>query len=214
MPRPHALLSLPLLLALAAVPAAAQSIRGRVLDAASSQPVPEATVIALSPLGDTATARTDSAGAFLLALRDAGSYRLRAERVGYQAGTAGTVRVFSHETVEVDLRLSTAAVRMEPLVVRTRFEERVRRLEMNGFYERREQGAGRFVTRREIEQQHPVEISDVLRRQPGVGAIPNRHGRGVQVVLTRGATPCAPEVFLDGMILGRAGTVPLDEVID
>jgi hypothetical protein len=67
----------------------AQVVRGRIVDRATMQPIPTTGVTAVT-VGGRRIGRTmsDSAGAFSLELRNAGAYRLEAQRIGYQAVTS------------------------------------------------------------------------------------------------------------------------------
>jgi hypothetical protein len=76
------------LVGMLAAPLSAQVVRGKVLDAASGEPVPQAEVTATSLEGRGAgRARTGADGAFILDLRAPGTFRLRAERAGYRPTT-------------------------------------------------------------------------------------------------------------------------------
>ncbi len=67
---------------------------------------------------------------------------------------------------------------------------------MAGFYERRDLGIGRFITRAEIERLHPLRTTDLFRRIPGVTIASTRVIP--QAIRFRGATSCHPLVWLDG----------------
>ena len=196
--------SAPLLaLVLLSAPLAAQTVRGRVLDAATGQPVAGATVTASEAGGrraGRATAGPD--GAFTIELRRAGSHRLSAERIGYQAAASAPFDVQPRETVDVELRLSTSEVALEPLRVTARAEPpRIRRLQMAGFYDREREGHGAFVRREDIEKVPTERMTDVLRRVPGVNLLNTRYGKAVIIMRAGGAFmgDCQPRVLLDGM---------------
>lgn len=99
---------LPLIAALlAAAPAAAQTVRGVVVEEGTARPVAGATVVLAAAGGATAAgALTDAAGRFSLTAPAPGRYTVRAERVGHAAASV-QVELRAGETVEV--RLSTAA---------------------------------------------------------------------------------------------------------
>src|SRR5688500_12043700 len=84
-------------------PANGQNVVGRVVDAASGEPVPQAQVTVISgeqrPVG---RALADASGRFAIELRSAGGFRLRAERTGYQPTLTGVLEVGPRDTVEVD----------------------------------------------------------------------------------------------------------------
>lgn len=207
-------LTLPLLAALvAAGPLAAQVIRGTVRDAAGNQPVPEAQVQALDARDRVvARARSGADGWFEIEIEEPGEYRLRAQRVGYQPTTSGPIAVEWAEVVDVDLRVSNAPLAVEAITVNARrAPPRVPALDRNGFYDRQRVGLGRFVSRTDIERAMPRELSDVLRRLPGIRVIPGRFGKNY-VAMTRGGGACAPKVFLDGAPM--QGTGPIDDLIE
>ena len=168
MTRTFAFATLPLL-AVLATPLSAQVVRGKVLDAATGEPVAQAEVTAATVEGRGAgRTRAGADGAFTLDLRAAGTFRLRAERAGYVPSVSDTVAVDPRETVEVELRISATAVAMEPLRVTARVEPpRRRALEMNGFYDRERMGLGKFVRREDLERGRNLNLAQALSRVSG-----------------------------------------------
>lgn len=183
-----------------------QSIRGRLLDAESGAAIPAGTMILLSedsvPVRDVLT---DSTGAFLLGAPGPGAYRLQAQRIGYRTAATPPIELEERDTLEVEYRLSTQAVVLQPLTVVTTARRPTGPL--GGFYERAERAAfGTFITREQIEERHPVYASDLLRTVPGVQLVPTWWGRAV--VMMRGW--CVPQIYLDGM---RVRTGSIDELV-
>jgi hypothetical protein len=191
----RALFLLPLLSALAA-PLTAQVVRGKVLDAATGDPVPQAEVTASTTEGRGAgRTRAGADGSFSLELRAAGTFRLRAERAGYRPTVTDTLQVDARVTLEVEIRLSATAVAIEPLRVTARVEPPHRRnLELNGFYERERRGIGRFVRREEIERHGDFTLAQTLSRIPGTQI---QYVRVHQYIFFP-RSGCRPWVFLDG----------------
>lgn len=102
---------------LAAVPAAAQSVRGVLVDEAG-RPV-DGTVVALYPAdGDRAAhgGLTDREGRFTLSAPAPGHYRVRAERIGYQPAYV-EVDLAAGETEEVRLATAVRAFVLDPVQV-------------------------------------------------------------------------------------------------
>ena len=140
------LLGLGLGLVVSPAPGAAQyvevvPIRGRVLDAATSRPVPGAVVRHMT---SPAVTVTDSAGAFVLSLPPDGRYPLRVEQLGYE--TSLTV-LPSTASVELSTLLLTAAP-----------------LELQGL----EVTVDRFEQRRRVAFQ-PVDVVDAARLSGALG---------------------------------------------
>src|ERR1700741_1079074 len=178
------------LLALLSAPLAAQVVRGRGRD--------------------MGRARTGPDGAFQLGLRAAGTVRIRAERAGYQATLTGELPVAPREAVEVEVRISSSAVAMEPLRGTARVRPPPRRnRELNGFYRGGRLGIGQYVRREDIERRANANLAQVLARVPGAriryqGAheyiyFP-RNGEPSLVQNRRGPprNACLPRLFVDG----------------
>ena len=155
-------------------------------------------------------ARTGPDGAFQLGLRAAGTVRIRAERAGYQATLTGELPVAPREAVEVEVRISSSAVAMEPLRVTARVEPpRRRNLELNGFYERERMGLGKYLRREDFENRANQNLAQVLQRVQGAAIhylgskqyiyFP-RNGRPSLRQSFRGppANACLPRLFVDG----------------
>ena len=185
------------ILALAAAPLAAQTIRGRVVDARTGEGVAEAAVSALTDGGRRAgQARTGADGKFSLPVRAAGSMRLRVERTGYRETLTDAMPVAVQETIDVELSISTTPLTLAPLRVTARVEPpRRRNLELNGFYDREKRGFGRFLRREEIERHGDYNLANALTRVPGVAI---RYVRVKQYIYFR-RYRCTPYVYLDGV---------------
>ncbi|MBW3571484.1 MAG: TonB-dependent receptor [Gemmatimonadetes bacterium] len=187
-------------LLLAAPPAPAQTlVRGRLLDDASGSPIPRATVVLSANRGRWQSATlTDSAGGFAFADVSAGPYRLRAGRVGYR-DAVGQLGLSADSLVEVELRMAVASVVLAPVTVVSRSTRDVSPV-LRGFYSRMQNGAGRFITREEIEARHPVRITDMLRNIPNLRASPPRMGTsGSGFSQGSNADRCTVVFFVDGM---------------
>lgn len=204
--------AVPLALVLLATPLAAQTVRGRVIDAATGEGVAQAQVQAVTVSGDNdaGRARTGPDGAFTLPLRAAGTVRIRAARAGYQTTVTGELPVGVRETVEVTVRVSSAALAMDPLTVTARVEPPKRRnLELNGFYQREGSGLGEYLRREDFENRANQNLAQVISRVPGTAIqylgskqyiyFP-RNGRPSLRQTFRGppANACLPRLFVDG----------------
>jgi Carboxypeptidase regulatory-like domain/TonB-dependent Receptor Plug Domain len=213
----------------AAAPLSAQTIRGRVVDAATGGPVPRVGVTVLTPENRAfGRARTGADGTFSVELRGPGTFRLRGERAGYQASTSQPLTVAVREAVEVTLRVSAQALQIEPLTVTGRVQPpRSRVLAQNGFYDREAMGMGKFVRREDIDRHPEHNLVHTLARIPGVELDVDRHGREI-VTFTRGRTvgtlkrgqqgvrdDCFPQIYLDGSLMRYAppNDVQLDDII-
>ena len=150
---------------------------------------------------------SDSEGRFRIAGVCAGSARVSARRLGFQAGT-WHVDVRPGETTALELTIFASPYELEPVVVRAAGAGTARRL--RDFYLRRHRGSGSFLTRDDLAPFEGRPVTDALRaRVPGVqvyrgsGTIRNH-------VRLRGQR-CAPMVWLDGMST-PAGEFDLDVI--
>ena len=204
-----------ILLLLSALPAAAaaQIIRGHVVDEDRS-PVSGALVALLSETEEILrTVETDQGGGFRWEGISPGSYLLRVERLGYETMTTPPLTVEEGSNVEVELRVAVDAIPLEPLVIRQRSQ--TRRLDplIQGFYERRATEIGQFIEREEIEERQASRLSDLLRGKPGViirlgrtAAVDVRFLGGLRSrIPDRGKGDCRPSIWLDGMLVRPGG---------
>jgi hypothetical protein len=198
------LAGLMLLLALAAPRAAhAQRVDGQLLDAETSAPIEGATLRLLDAQGQAVTtAQSGQRGLFTLRAPQAGLYRIQASRLGYREASGGAVDLTAGTEVEVEVRLSSDAVRLDPLTVTgiPRYE----RLEQNGFYERRDQfgpdglKSGVFLEQHDIERMNAFYVTEIFTQIPGV-----RTHRGITM-----SRDCVPAGVING-VLAWPGIGPL-----
>lgn len=95
------------LLALAAQPAAAQAISGRVVESRSGWSVPHATVTVVDAGGRVVGhSQSDGNGGYHVDLRAPGRYVIRAERVGYRGRASASIDVPEGREVVRDIRMT------------------------------------------------------------------------------------------------------------
>ncbi len=191
-------------------------IVGRVLDRRSGRPVEAANVI----LSDTLLAEdrqrmTDGNGRFTFTDLEPGMYRVTVDHLTFDP-LDQLVHLPSDRTVQVDFELSVDPIQLAPIVVTALREKR---LELQGFYDRRELGeaigAGIFFTRDDIEDAGAIRVTHYLGRIPGIrtectgGANNNcviRMTRGAPSLSSRAEHGCRnANVYLDGVRVIRDG---------
>jgi hypothetical protein len=138
--------------------------------------------------------RSDSAGRFLLAGLPPGALDLTIRRLDYTPAVA-SVDIDAGDTAQVEIRLSVAAQQLSAVVV-TADPEVLHRLD--AFEARRKEGIGHFITRGQIEQRHPLLLSDMVRLIPGTVLIPTDNGR-TALRFSRASRNCPPQFYVDGM---------------
>jgi len=201
-----------ILLGVLSVPAHGQVLMGQVLEGTSGRPISDARLTLLHPdsraLGDPVL--SDENGRFMLSAPGPGEYYLRAEKLGYLAIVDG---IFAFDAVEgrlnVSVYMAPQPVDLAGIEARVEMRRIRRNLRVAGFYDRADAGFGIFVGPEEIKSRLTINVSDYLRRVPGIRF---RDGR----VLFRsrpdprsiGDGLCEPTVYLDGVQLINGSLTP------
>jgi TonB-linked SusC/RagA family outer membrane protein len=177
------------------------TITGRVVDRASQLPVQGAQVIVVGTQRGT---QTDQEGRYTISGLPAGTYEIRARRVGYSA-TTQRVTVAGGETATAEFALATSATRLEEVVVNAVTGQEERRAETGT-------NTG-FVKVAELEKGPITKMADVLQaRVAGVTlqSVGGASGSG-QRIRVRGANSLSlsnePLLYLDGVLIsnGKGG---------
>ena len=181
-------------------PAEGQTIQGSVRDATSGASI-EMADVALLTAGDSIVGRhvTGADGRFVVRAREAGSYRLRATRMGYASYTTDAFALALGQDTVAQIRLLPNPVVLNR--IQAGAERRRQRLVQVGFYDRQAKGFGYFRTPEDLEALHPIYHEDLFRGMSGV-----RIGRGGTVVTTSFHRPCPLSVAVDGQVVERDWT--------
>jgi hypothetical protein len=197
-------------------------LEGRVLDDVSQEPLAGARVILLNRLNKTAGYMVaDALGRFRFEDRDWGWYRLEVTAVGYvRAQTPFLYWTEEHDFAGLEVRLAPDAVLLAPLEV-TALSGPARSPILENADFRRERGLGVHITREQIEQRSPANVTDMLLELPGVRAERSgvRASGGRQIYMGRalagpGGGDCPAQVWVDGVLMTRVGRAGGDVAID
>ena len=182
-----------------ALPAAAQTVEGRLLMGESAG-VPAARVrlvAADSELVDEAVTRAD--GGFTLAAPSAGTFRIVARAAGGSDVEFGPVPLAAGERRQLLLRLSEAGGADRPVALAgltAVAEARREVLERHGFYERQHIHPGRFVTHDELARLPGISVLDHIR---GLGILVDPRGANISALFRYShGSRCYLAVWLDG----------------
>ncbi|HXV87145.1 MAG TPA: carboxypeptidase regulatory-like domain-containing protein [Gemmatimonadales bacterium] len=201
----------PILAAWFTPPLWGQAIRGRLIEAETNQPIPQAQVALLASTGNAvAVAQSNLEGRFALRAPRPGAYRVQVRRLGFQPRWV-PIDV-GGDGVELDVRLAPIPVTLDPVVIEA--DLNLRYLERVGFYHRQIGDFGHFITRDEIESRRATRITDVLSMVPGVRLLPDGTRLGRMLLQFRNAQStfggiCEPRVFVDGLIAIRGSSKPV-----
>jgi hypothetical protein len=107
-----------LALALAAAPASAQAVHGRIVETGTGQPVGGAVVMLMNENGARVAATlTDAEGAYALRASADGTYTVRAQRVSYADAASSALSLRADAEVEQSLAMEPRGLVLEPLLV-------------------------------------------------------------------------------------------------
>lgn len=141
------------------------------------------------------TVRSDSVGNFLMADVPSGNVDITFRRVAY-APIVLLIMIPPADTTEVQVVLGVVAQELKGMVVQAH-PDQLRQLV--AFETRRKRGIGHFITRSEIEDRHPLFLSDMLRTIPGAVLIDADNGRTAVRFARVGRNNCPPQFFVDGI---------------
>jgi hypothetical protein len=205
----YASLTLFAVLLLAAAPLHAQIyLDGAVLEAETGAPVVGA-IIEVVDRAQRVVARavTDPEGLFTTSLQRDGAYRLRANRLGFQAAITPLLHTDGYDHLVVEIRLDPEAVLLAPLEILGRSARAISPV-LEGFTARARVGLGYFITRDDIENRRPGRVTDLLASVPGVSLESSGTGTRRTVTMSRsrigGMRNCPVQVFIDGRLLNRS----------
>jgi len=206
------ILGLGLLLVLP-VPVSGQIIRGRIVDAATSTPIPGARVTLRRTSDSSAlTITSGDDGSFALGAPGAGDYMIDVVRLGFGPAHHGPVSLRNKQVVTVEVSLQQIPYALDSVTVFG--DANAAMLDRVGWYVRQRSDFGRFIARREIESHHVGRVTDLLTTVPGVSLVADPKHPGHVRVRMRGSQVamgglCEPRVFLDGLIVIRGGSGPI-----
>lgn len=190
-------------------------IEGRLIDDESGEPILGGNVELLTADSTTiATVQTAADGMFRLVSPGPGTYRMRAERVGYRPAGSGPFFLMEGDSIAVEFRLAVEAVPLEPITVTASslpWGDRFGLVRMEAFFLRytrhSDSGFAEFMTRDSIArwEDRVQSTGDMLRwttrliRQvdPVSGEVRLRGG-------------CAPEYYLNGSHVPYGMVQPLN----
>ena len=191
-------------------------IVGRVRDRSSGRPVEAANITLADTLVQQDRQRmTDGSGRFMFEDLTPGVYQVTVDHLTFEP-VSQLVQLPSDRTMQVDFELSADPIELEPLVVTA---VREKRLELQGFYDRRELGeavgAGVFLTREDMQEASAIRVTHYLGRIPGLRTECQGSGNNNCVIrMTRGAPSLSgsaeygcvnTNVYLDGVRVIRDG---------
>ena len=140
------------------------------------------------------TARSDSLGHFILSDVPAGNVDVSFRRLAF-APVILLITIPPADTTEVQVVLGVVAQELKGVVVQAH-PDQLRQLV--AFETRRKRGIGHFITRTQIEDRHPIVLSDMVRSIPGAILISD-NGRTTVRFSRVARNGCPPQFFVDGV---------------
>lgn len=190
----------------------AQTIRGRLLEFGSDNPIDLGRVVMVSVTGDSVSgALTGPDGSFEVSAGEGGSYLLEAAALGYKETRVGLFELGSGGEMSVEFRLWPAPLVLDGLVVESLVQEP--ELVRNGFYRRMSSGVGTYFSPTDIEESTATQAIHMIQGLAGVRMrIDPIDGERLMLRGTRGY--CVPTLVVDGVRATWSGTsMRLDELV-
>lgn len=186
------------------------TVSGTVISA-NKTPVSQARV---RVLGTGLTAITGADGAFEVTRVPTGRQRLKVVMIGYTP-TAMAIEITAGATLEVSLVLEPLALETVTVTAVPNFFAG-----MTGFEERRARGSGWYFNREEIKVMQARQVTDVLRRVPGMqietvvgglsgGSPTARTGRNI----SGAGSPCVMTYYVNGSPFPLSGDISINHFI-
>jgi hypothetical protein len=166
-------------------------IHGRVRDAETGRGIVGADVRLLST---GVWAQTDATGRFTFRDVAPGKHHMETRMLSY-ATRHDTIALPAAAALDVDVRLATDPVRLEPIAVTVRS----RYLQRTGYYARRDDSGsfGHYIERAEIEKRATTNLPDLFVTIPG--ALVEHREPGRRVIVFRRGVLCNPVMYMDGI---------------
>jgi hypothetical protein len=181
-----------------ASPVSGQTLQGHLLELDTENPISGGSVTLIDEKGETVTSTvSDSSGLFLLRAPSPGPYSVSAEALGYFSTVDGPLEFTEGQNLQAIFHLQRNPIVLDSLHVSV--EQRNRRLEIAGFFERKQAGLGAFIEREEIEKRDPRFLSDLFRMRSGFRVVGSP---GSAQLVSRRAN-CMPVIYLDGLPMER-----------
>lgn len=193
--------------------AAAQQIRGVVVDDSTGQPISGATIELLA--ADTtvrATTISNATGWFELLSPGGGQLLLRASHAAFRGVATLAIDLGSQETMTVVLRLSGGPIPLEPVVAKATARDG-----LSAYRERARRGAyGRFITRADIDKTGAYSLAHALRFAPEVRFARVRDGAFITdgIFMRSFADMCVPGIFLNGIAMPADRAFDINDLIN
>lgn len=186
----------------------AQTIRGTVVDETSKLPVASVLVTMLDDEGKETLpgVRTDSVGNFVVHAARAGTWRVRAVRIGYNPMISENVPLAVGGLAVVRLRMTTVAQQLLPVQIVERRQLSANELmSTSGFDLRASRGLGKFLSGERLADMKKDGLREILAThfQPTLHVV-NDAVLGDVLRMRQGFSDCAPEIFLDGRLIATA----------
>lgn len=215
-PPPFLLLTAGLLGAAVPAPLHSQTLSGTLLSMDGDRPIASGQVelLAVEDAELVAVAVTGENGRFEVTAPEPGIYIVRGQAPFHHPMVDGPVELAGGQVFEVEFRLTPSPVALEGIEVEG--ERRNPRLELEGFYRRKDQGVGHFLTREEIDRRNAMRTAHLFNRIPRAWVMddsvvfPSSAMYGALI----GEGMCAPRIYVDGMLFSGGQMGPQDRSID
>ncbi|WP_218126980.1 TonB-dependent receptor [Catalinimonas alkaloidigena] len=173
-------------------------LSGTVLDAATSEPIPFANVVATENGVQKGGATTDFEGNYLISSLVPGTYEVSVSVVGYQRTTVEGVIINFEKTRRLDIRLEQGTTTLEEVTVEYQ----------RPLVEADNTSTGATLTRDQIQKLPTRSLSAIITTAPAVYS--NDDGGALNI---KGNRSDANQVFINGIkVIGPAPSLPVEAI--
>lgn len=187
------------------------ALQGRILDAATGQPLANATVASTSA---GVSAKTDSVGRFVLSGLKVGIHKFLVSREGYARGGI-TLAFAAREVMERDFSLDPIGTPITTPADSARGAQRLTKVDITAdpalgrryadFERRRVTGRGQYLTRDDLEKGNFGSLQDAMRTLRGIKF--SCAGSFCSAQMTRAPMGCFPDYVVDERVDNAFGPV-------
>lgn len=158
--------------------AAAQTIRGKVEDRATGEPLQGVTITGYRVERPDSAVSTTTSGrnGFVLRLREPGEFVLEARHLGFGTLRTPPVNVLAGETVELEFALAVDAIALDPVIIQSDRASGLAAAAGPDFNYRYYSGLGTFLLREDLEQMPDRRLDQILTDLGGVVVQYTGHG--------------------------------------
>jgi len=180
-----------------------KTVRGVVIDIKSKQPIKDVVVMIVDTANVIRVAQeSDSSGVFFITGIMNDKFKVKTSRNGYIGTITGPYNLAAHDTLNMIIKLEAVPKKLREVVVTAKKMNPY--LDSVHFYERRDQGLGRFATWMDFKVRGLSNVYDIFRGIPGLIVKNGRVFFARYASSSLGGTEPQPSIYVDGFLANNS----------